>query len=148
MNALLLIAHGSNNPDSNDEIHALTDSLRTHIGHSPENLSENLPENLPENFALIACAFLELSTPNIATTIGNLVEQGATEITVLPYFLAKGNHIDKDIPERIADAQIRFPDIAFYVMPHVGKAANMLDLLLGHLQHHAARAYQSPSSDE
>ncbi|WP_423910667.1 sirohydrochlorin chelatase [Candidatus Spongiihabitans sp.] len=125
--ALLLIAHGSGNQDSNDEIHALTRLLRTSFSTRPKN-------SLDEKFAFVDCAFLELTDPDIATAIDSLVREGVTEITVLPYFLAKGNHINKDIPAKISVTQIRFPSITVNSIPHIGKAADMPDLLIRHLQ--------------
>lgn len=125
--ALLVIAHGSKNSDSNTEIHDLTALLETLMQHADD-------KNLAEKFTFVDCAFLELTDPDIATVIERLVKKGAIEITVLPYFLAKGNHINRDIPEKIAAARMRFPDITITVVPHIGKAANMPDLLIRHLQ--------------
>ncbi len=141
MKALLLIAHGSNNPDSNAEIYELTALLRTRIYQSANQSPNHTPNQLSHQavasrFDWVECAFLELTDPDIATAIGSLVTEGATVITVLPYFLAKGHHVDRDIPEQIADLQIRFPEITVNTMPHVGKAENMIALLLEHLHLH------------
>ncbi len=127
MKALLLVAHGSRNPGSNDEIHALTGALR--------RLAENASQR---RFEIIDCAFLELAEPDIESAIGDLVRQGATEITVLPYFLAKGNHIIRDVPGKILNAQRQFPDLVVKTVPHIGEAANMLNLLLEHVNRHIA----------
>lgn len=117
MKALLLIAHGSHNQISNDEIFQLAESLKY----------------LELDFDLVNCAFLELVQPDIASRISYLADEGATEITVLPYFLAQGNHIVRDIPEIISKSRKQFPDTPINTLPHIGKATNMLNLLVEHI---------------
>ena len=114
MKALLLIAHGSKNQNSNDEICDLLEAFKA----------------TRHGFEILDYAFLELSEPDIATAIKSLVGLGASEIKVLPYFLAKGNHIARDIPEKVSDAQNTHPDITIDILPHIGASTKMLDLLL------------------
>jgi sirohydrochlorin ferrochelatase len=123
MKALLLVAHGSRSPESNNEIISLTRSLRAHIAHAAE-----------QKFEIVKCAFLELAEPDIDAGISSLVEQGVDNITLLPYFLARGKHVNRDIPEIIAAAQSRFPGVTVDLIPHIGEAANMCKLLDEHLQ--------------
>jgi sirohydrochlorin ferrochelatase len=123
MNALLLVAHGSRSPESNDEIVKLTSSLRALIERAPDR-----------SFEIVQYAFLELVEPDIDAGISALVEQGADKVTLLPYFLAKGNHVNRDIPEIISAAQSRFPDLRIDLIPHIGYADNMCKLLVEHLQ--------------
>ena len=123
MNALLLVAHGSRSLESNDEISSLTRSLRIQIESSPEPI-----------FDIVHWAFLELAEPDIDTGIDSLVEKGADQITLLPYFLAKGNHVNKDIPEIIVKAQSRLPGVTINLISHIGESMNMCRLLIEHLQ--------------
>jgi len=125
MNALLLVAHGSRSAESNSEIVALTNSLSAYI----ETASDR-------DFDIVKCAFLELTEPDIDTAITELVNQGADSITLLPYFLAKGSHVNKDIPETISAAQSKIPGVTIEIIPHIGGAANICDLLIAHLQNH------------
>ena len=114
MKALLLIAHGSKNQNSNDEICDLLEAFKA----------------TRHGFEILDYAFLELSEPDIATAIKSLVGLGASEIKVLPYFLAKGNHIARDIPEKVSDVQNTYPDIPIDILPHIGASTKMLNLLL------------------
>jgi len=122
MKTLLLISHGSRNPEFNKEIHELTTLLGARMANFPG-----------QKFEIVSCAFLELADPGIDEGIDNLVKKGATEIVVLPYFLAKGNHVHIDIPAIISEARIRIPDIEIVTLPHVGRATGMPDLLLQHI---------------
>ena len=123
MNALLLVAHGSRSQESNDEILTLTSSLRAQVTRVPD-----------QEFDIVNCAFLELVEPDIDAGINTLVKQGVDKITLLPYFLAKGNHVNRDIPEIIVAAQSRFPGVTIDLIPHIGEAANMCNLLIEHLK--------------
>ena len=133
MKALLLIAHGSRSLESNEEICELCNALRTLMANSQG-----------KDFDMVECAYLELTKPDIETAIAVLVRDGAMTISVLPYFLAKGNHVNNDIPEIVAVAQNQYPDIKMNIVPHIGKAANMLKLLLEHLHFYSKEPLNKP----
>ena len=48
--------------------------------------------------ARVACAFLELTKPDLLEAVANVVADGATRVTVLPMFLGVGRHA-RDDPE-------------------------------------------------
>lgn len=119
MNALLLIAHGSRRESSNAEIRDLTAQLRAAPGS--------------RRFALVEHAFLEIAAPGIAAAGDKLVAAGARDITVLPYFLAAGNHLLADIPAALAQLEARHPGARFTLARHIGRAAGMAELIRAHL---------------
>ena len=118
MHALLMIAHGSRRTASNDEVRALADRI------SAQAKGE---------FDQLACCFLELAEPLIPDAIDQLVQEGATQITVFPYFLAVGAHVAEDIPEAIAAAAEKHPHITFKNLPHLGQLESMPTLILSQL---------------
>ena len=118
MNALLIIAHGSRNAESIREIQDLTCRLK----------------NATDQFDLVECAFLEMAEPDIATGLTGLIKKGAKEIVALPYFLAKGNHVIRDVPDEISGAQCQHPDIEIRLLPHIGKSTGMADLITEHVK--------------
>ena len=75
MHALLMIAHGSRRDASNEEVRALADRIA---------------DQAAGEFDQLACCFLELAEPLIPNAIDQLVSEGASHITVFPYFLAIG----------------------------------------------------------
>ncbi len=114
MKTLLIIAHGSKREQSNEEVRQLVVSLRQ---------AEN-------NYDRITCAFLELATPSIPDSLKQAISQGASSITVMPYFLAAGRHVAIDIPERVAAIKELHPEVEISITPHLGLAPEMVELVL------------------
>src|SRR5262249_21152514 len=77
--ALLLIAHGSRHPEANDDLRHVAAALRQR-GH-----------------AVVEAAFLELADPNIDAAGERCVAQGAEIVVLVPYFLAAGVHVRRDL---------------------------------------------------
>ena len=90
MRALLLVAHGSRVVSSNNTVVELVKKLR--------------PRLSSYGFDSATYAFLELTNPSISEGVQTLIEEGATQIVVLPYFLAPGTHVIDDVPEFIQGA--------------------------------------------
>jgi sirohydrochlorin ferrochelatase len=93
-------------------------------------LADRIATEAEDQFDHLACCFLELAEPLIPDAINTLVENGATQITLFPYFLAIGAHVAEDIPEALAEAQQQHPQIQFHMLPHLGKLASMPRLIL------------------
>ena len=114
-NALLVVAHGSRRAESNDEVRSLTGRVRAAAGN---------------RFAAIECAFLELAPPSIPDGLEQLIERGATHVTVLPYFLAAGRHVAEDIPAEVEQTRVAHPDVTIDIAPYLGTSEAMPGLLL------------------
>jgi sirohydrochlorin ferrochelatase len=56
---------------------------------------------------------MELCEPDLAQVIDECVRAGASEVLVLPLFLAPGRHATRDIPEMVALATARHPGVTF-----------------------------------
>ncbi len=112
--ALLVVAHGSRRGASNDEVRRLTDALRSRA----------------TAFEWVECAFLELAEPSIPGGLESLVERGAREIVVLPYFLSAGRHVVEDIPGEIADVATRHPAVRIRQAAYLGDSAGIVSLML------------------
>ncbi len=120
MNGLLVIAHGSRNPDSNLETARLIEAMTAR----------------KTRYDLITHAFLEIAQPDIATGVACLDAHGVNAITVLPYFLARGNHVSRDVSGIIRALSDAYPAIRFDLRPHIGAAPRMPDFVLDHLADH------------
>ncbi|MDX1605111.1 MAG: CbiX/SirB N-terminal domain-containing protein [Candidatus Competibacterales bacterium] len=114
MRSLLLIAHGSRRAAANEEI---------------RRLAAQLAERMGPRYGHVGCGFLELAEPDIPAAIDAAVDRGATEIVVLPYFLATGRHVAEDIPAAVAERQARHPTVRLRIAAYPGAAPEMLDLL-------------------
>jgi sirohydrochlorin cobaltochelatase len=77
----------------------------------------------------VHCAFLELSEPDLSTTVAKLVSLGATDITVLPIFIGMGKHARDDIPLLVRHLVLQFPGVKFELKPSVGEDRRMINLM-------------------
>jgi uroporphyrin-III C-methyltransferase len=66
-------------------------------------------------FVLVEPAFLEIEHPNIAEGFAQLVQRGARDIVVHPYFLSPGRHTRGDIPLEVSEAASRYPGISYRI---------------------------------
>ena len=115
MKALLLIAHGSRRKKSNDEVVTLADKLK---------------HNCSAQYAIIHAGFLELAETLIPEGIKKCVDDGATSIVVLPYFLNSGRHVIEDIPNIVNNTKSLYPDVEIKIAAHLGASEMMIDLLI------------------
>ncbi len=111
MNALLIVAHGSRSPEANEEVLRLARSITKH-------------------HPLTAAAFLEIAAPAMDDTVAMLIRRGATQITVLPYFLTKGRHVTHDIPHQVRKAKEKYPQLHFKILSHLGAFPGIDHLVL------------------
>lgn len=114
MNALLILAHGSRKQQSNDEIQAL---------------AKRYAEAYPDQFDAVYAGFMELAQPDIHATIKTAIDGGATQLTILPYFLAAGAHVVDDIPQIVNSALANYPGMNHRILPHIGGADGMVSLI-------------------
>ena len=115
MKSLLLVAHGSRRAQSNDEIAALTRRVADKAG---------------ARFGVIEHAFLELAEPLIPDGIQRCIDQGATSVSVVPYFLARGTHVADDIPEQVAIKQKQYPQMNIHITDYLGTSDELVDVLI------------------
>jgi len=115
MKSLLLVAHGSRRAESNTEI---------------ASLAERLAEKASDEFAVVEHAFLELADPLIPDGIERCIAKGATSVSVVPYFLARGTHVADDIPEQVAIKQAEYPDMDIRITDYLGTSDELVDVLL------------------
>jgi len=115
MKALLLIAHGSRRQQSNDEVVLL---------------AEKLKKNCADDYSIIYAGFLELAETLIPDGIKKCVDDGATSIVVLPYFLNSGRHVIEDIPEIVNATKPLYPQTEIKISSHLGASELMMDLLI------------------
>lgn len=115
MNNLIIIAHGSRREQSNQEVTHLARS----VAASPRS-----------RFNEVSVAFLEIASPSIDEALEENIKKGAQEITLFPYFLAAGRHVAEDIPNAIAPAVQRHPDVLISITPHLGSSALIPSIIL------------------
>jgi sirohydrochlorin cobaltochelatase len=77
----------------------------------------------------VICAFLELTSPDLATAVQTLVAQGLRRVTVVPMFLGVGRHAREDLPVLMTQLQAEHPAVEFRLQRAVGEDGRLTDLL-------------------
>ena len=86
-------------------------------------------------------AFLELGQPDLAGAVERLVTRGAVRITVIPYFLTMGTHLNRDLPRLAGDAARRYDNVEIHVTAPLDGHPALLQALLD-------RAWQAGAAEE
>jgi sirohydrochlorin cobaltochelatase len=121
--ALLIVGHGSRDPDGTHEFEHLVERFRR---HDPERIVE--------------LGFLEFAKPVVAEGVERCVNRGAKTIAVLPGMLMAAGHAKNDIPSEIHEARRRYPGVAFHYGRHLHLHANVVQLCRLRIEDAEARA--------
>ncbi len=113
--AVLLVDHGSRRAGANELVTTLARALGGRIDRG------------------VHVAHLEMAAPDIAAGIEACVADGATEITVLPCFLAPGLHTTRDVPAQASEAAARHDGLVVRIAEPIGTHPLLIDLLLDRL---------------
>ncbi|MDZ5473009.1 sirohydrochlorin chelatase [Bacillus sp. 31A1R] len=112
-----------------------------YIGHGSrtEQGNKQFESFIQETLELIdvpikAFGYLENATPSIIEAIENCVEQGATEISVIPVLLLPGIHSNIDIPVEMEKGKKKFPYIQFRYGEPLGSDPIVANIILSRLE--------------
>ena len=100
---LILLAHGSNNPDWQIPFESLAADLASTSGRFE-----------------VRSAYLQLAPPSLPEAIHALATEGIRQINILPMFMAAGNHIKEDIPQEVEAVQQACPGLQIQILPPIG----------------------------
>ncbi len=117
MEAILLVGHGSRDPEGNAELLRFADMVR---------------QKAPQ-FVIETC-FLEFEAPNISKGIDRCVELGAHRIVVVPITLFAAGHAKIHIPVEICKGKKRYPHIEFTYGRPIGIHHKVIDILESRLE--------------
>jgi sirohydrochlorin ferrochelatase len=109
--ALLLIAHGSRQPEANADLFDLVEVMRQ------------------RGWSIVEGAFLELATPDVDAAGDRCVAQGAQLLVLVPYFLSAGVHVRRDLAAARDRLAARHPGTQFRLAEPVGPHALLADIV-------------------
>jgi sirohydrochlorin cobaltochelatase len=109
---VILFAHGSRDP-----------LWRLPIDAVAQRMQEQQPR-LP-----VAVAFLELTEPDLPSTVESLMKQGVAHVRIVPMFLGVGRHAREDLPELVHDLTQAYPQMSFELFPAIGEHPAMTSLM-------------------
>lgn len=95
---ILIVGHGSRRAEANEDVREVARRIGEH-GHFPR----------------IQAAFLEIEHPNVSEGFARLVQRGAKEIIVHPYFLSPGRHTRGDLPREVNEVASRYPNVSYRI---------------------------------
>ena len=78
---------------------------------------------------VVRCAYLELTSPDLASVVAALVDAGVTTLCVVPMFLGIGRHARHDLPELVTQLRLQYPDLHLTLRPAVGEDPQVVDML-------------------
>lgn len=105
MKALVVVAHGSRRAASNEEVGKLACQLAGMVA---------------DTFPVVGVGFLELAEPLIPDALEKVIAEGATDISVFPYFLSAGRHVVTDVPNEVNVIQEKYPHIKITMLSYLG----------------------------
>ena len=114
--ALLLVDHGSREPEARAALERLAAELRAR-----------------QPGRAVYLAHLELVPPSVAEAIATCAADGVTDLVVHPFFLHPGRHAAVEVPQQVAAAAARHPALRIRTTAPLGAAAGIADLILATL---------------
>lgn len=112
MTAVILFAHGAKNDRWEKPMRRLADML-----------SEKLPD------CQVSLAFLQFGEPSLPDQIDREIKAGADRIVILPYFLAKGGHLLRDLPKIIEKGKEKHPGVKIEATDPIGEIPEVLETM-------------------
>jgi len=107
--AIVLFAHGSRDALWRRPIEAVADEVKQ---LSPDTQ--------------VACAYLEMTEPDLPTTVASLVQTGVNVIRIVPMFLGVGRHAREDLPLLLQDLMAQHPGVTFELRNAIGEEPELI----------------------
>ena len=123
LSAAIIVGHGSILSDAGAAMMRIADSLRQ------EQIAP-----------IVQAGFLNYNQPTFADALAAALEQGATTILIVPYFLIAGAYVSGDLLAMVEGARQQHPEIHFKVSEVLGAHRLMADLAEQRLQQMWAEA--------
>lgn len=110
--ALLLIAHGSREPEANADLHHVVEAIR----------GRGL-------YPIVDACFLELAEPDIDTGAAGCIARGADRLLLVPYFLSAGVHVRRDLAQAQSRLRERYPHVDFRLAEPLGRHSMLVQVV-------------------
>ena len=112
MLGVIVFAHGSRDPLWRAPVESVAQQIR-----------------LADLQVRVACAYLELSEPDLPTAAAQLAAQGVSRIRVLPLFFGMGKHAREDLPVLLDQLSGDHPGVRFERLATAGEDPRLTALL-------------------
>ena len=125
--AVLLLGHGSKMAEANDTLRHVAKRLKDEGG-----------------YGFVQPAFLQMESPDFQEAFAVMVERGYSDITIMPYFLYMGAHVQKDLPAEVVAAEEKFPGVKTQVTANLGFHDKLVDIVIERIGEDAGGASAEP----
>ena len=115
LRALILIDHGSKVDEANEMLKLIAGRIKKRNN---------------SGFDIIKYCHMELASPTLEEAFSECIENGASEITVHPYFLVPGRHSKTDIPNMVKNIHDKHPEIKCNISEPLGIHDKLIDIIL------------------
>ena len=97
-----------------------------------ENPANRLPGEVQKRGVqeIVVPAFLQFGEPDLAGAIEHCVHHHAERIIIVPFFMQRGAHVARDIPDSVERARRDHPGVDISVTDVVGAHSLMVDIVL------------------
>lgn len=112
--AILIVGHGSRDQEGNEELLEFVQQIQP---------------RLTERYPIVETCFLEFANPDIPAGIDRCVEQGATQVTLIPLILFAAGHSKLHIPHAIDDAKEKYPHVQIDYGKPIGVHPKTIEIL-------------------
>jgi sirohydrochlorin cobaltochelatase len=109
---LILVAHGSRDPNWRASVEHVTKSLQADLGRDR-----------------VRIAYMDLTPPTLADLVSEAVAAGVTRVRVLPLFMANEGHVDRDIRPVVEQLRGVHRSADIELLPAVGQHRLFRELL-------------------
>jgi precorrin-2 dehydrogenase/sirohydrochlorin ferrochelatase len=109
--AVVLAAHGSTSSEAREEVERLAQAVQADTDHRT------------------VAGYLS-GEPSVIEAAESRIEEGASQLIIVPYLLSRGFHAHKDIPEMVAKLRKAHPDVRVLVSEPVGSHPLMKDIVV------------------
>ena len=109
--AVILLAHGTKEPEASVPVHDYAERLRRETGLQVEP------------------CLREFIEPSVPTVVGKLVGEGVEKIFVVPFFLFKSGHVIRDITDDLESEKKKYSHVRFVVGEPLGFDELLVSLL-------------------
>ena len=112
-NAIILFAHGARDPEWAAPMRAVQATIRQRVSPSVR----------------VELAFLEFMAPALSDAVAEVVAMGASQILILPMFIARGGHLKHELPEMIEQLRSTYPTVQFSLSGPVGEQPSVIQAM-------------------
>jgi sirohydrochlorin cobaltochelatase len=109
---IILLAHGSRDPQWREPIEAVAAQIRADAPGTP-----------------VLCAYVELCAPSLPEAAMDLIAEGVDSIRVFPLFFGVGKHAREDLPRLVDEIRASHPRIEVTLLPTAGEYRELTALM-------------------